>query len=89
MLKPRRASSKQWAESTQNRPVDKKDCHRASLLRIRPPFLENGNSHEKTGFPRIKYGAGLIKSGMTQSVKSFLRHYLRGNGLGQGRQVEI
>ena len=30
---------------------------------------------EKTGFPRIKYGAGSIKSGMTQCVKSFLRHY--------------
>jgi hypothetical protein len=24
---------------------------------------------EKTGFPRIRYGAGLIKSGMTVSVK--------------------
>ena len=29
---------------------------------------------EKTGFPRIKYGAGSIKSGMTKCVKSFVRH---------------
>jgi hypothetical protein len=36
---------------------------------------ENGNPAEKTGFPRIKYGAGLIKSGMTFCVKSFLRQY--------------
>ena len=30
---------------------------------------------ETLGFPHIKYGAGLVKSGMTQCVKSFLRHY--------------
>jgi hypothetical protein len=42
---------------------DNKGCH----------SRENGNPAEKTGFPRIKYGAGLIKSGMTFSVKSFLR----------------
>jgi hypothetical protein len=44
---------------------DNKGCH----------SRENGNPAEKTGFPRIKYGAGLIKSGMTFSVKSFLRQY--------------
>ena len=32
---------------------------------------------ENTGFPRIKYGAGLVKSGMTKCVKSFLRQYTR------------
>jgi hypothetical protein len=36
---------------------------------------ESGNPAEKTGFPRIKYGAGLIKSGMTVSVQQFLNHY--------------
>ena len=30
---------------------DKKGCH----------SRENGNPAEKTGFPRIKYGAGLVK----------------------------
>jgi hypothetical protein len=32
---------------------------------------------EKAGFPRIKYGAGSIKSGMTKCVKSFLRQDIR------------
>jgi len=44
---------------------DNKGCH----------SRENGNPAEKTGFPRIRYGAGLIKSGMTFCVKSFLRQY--------------
>jgi hypothetical protein len=37
------------------------------------PLAEGENS----GFPRIKYGAGSIKSGMTRCVKSFLRQYIR------------
>ena len=44
---------------------DNKGCH----------SRENGNQAEKIGFPRIKYGAGLIKSGMTFCVKSFLKQY--------------
>jgi hypothetical protein len=46
---------------------DNKGCH----------SRENGNPAEKIGFPRIKYGAGLIKSGMTFCVKFFLRQYTR------------
>ena len=30
---------------------------------------------EKTGFPRIKYGAGLVKPGMTNKGKRLLIHY--------------
>jgi hypothetical protein len=29
----------------------------------------------KTGFPRIKYGAGLVKPGMTNKEKEFMTHY--------------
>ena len=30
-----------------------------------------------TGFPRIKYGAGLVKPGMTIKLKGFLTQFLR------------
>ena len=30
-----------------------------------------------TGFPRIKYGAGLVKPGMTIKVKGLLTQYIR------------
>ncbi len=47
--------------------------------------MKPGIQIEKTGFPRIKYPvsstgqakAGLIKSGMTRCIKSFLRKYIR------------
>jgi len=29
-----------------------------------------------TGFPRIKYGAGLVKPGMTNKGKGFLTYYI-------------
>jgi hypothetical protein len=30
---------------------------------------------ERAGFPRVKHGAGLIKSGMTNKVKGLLTHH--------------
>ena len=49
-------------------------CHVNGLKTVIP--VKAGIQIQKTGFPRIKYGAGSIKSGMTQCVKSFLRHYV-------------
>jgi len=34
-----------------------------------------GIQPRNTGFPRIKYGAGLVKPGMTNKGKRFLNHY--------------
>ena len=36
-----------------------------------------------TGFPRIKYGAGLVKPGMTIKVKGLLTQYTRIQGFKQ------
>jgi len=33
-----------------------------------------GIQHRNTGFPRIKYGAGLVKPGMTGNGKGFITH---------------
>jgi hypothetical protein len=33
-----------------------------------------GIQFRNTGFPRIKYGAGLVKPGMTNKVKGLLTH---------------
>ena len=35
-----------------------------------------GIQFKNNGFPRIKYGAGLIKPGMTNRGKGFLTHYI-------------
>jgi hypothetical protein len=46
-----------------------------------------GIQPKNTGFPRIKYGAGSIKPGMTIKVKTFLNHcisYLISNGVSNG-----
>jgi hypothetical protein len=32
-------------------------------------------SRKNIGFPRIKYGAGSVKPGMTNKIKIFLNHY--------------
>jgi hypothetical protein len=34
-----------------------------------------GIQPKNTGFPRIKYGASLVKPGMTNKGKTFLNHY--------------
>jgi hypothetical protein len=36
-----------------------------------------GIHFRNTGFPRIKYGAGLVKPGMTNKGKGFLTHHTR------------
>jgi hypothetical protein len=36
-----------------------------------------GIQRRNTGFPRIKYGAGSVKPGMTNKGKRFLTHYIR------------
>ena len=43
--------------------------------RIKYGVNSSGNPASKIRFPRIKYGAGLVKPGMTPIVKSLLRHY--------------
>ena len=37
--------------------------------------MKTGIQSRKTGFPRIKYGAGLVKPGMTNRRKGFMKHY--------------
>ena len=42
-----------------------------------PVILTKAGIHiEKTGFPRIKYGAGLVKPGMTIKRNKFMNHYI-------------
>ncbi len=58
---------------------------RASSSIVHPTFLyisseavipaKAGIQPRNTGFPRIKYGAGLVKPGMTTTVKGLLKHY--------------
>jgi len=36
-----------------------------------------GIQSKNTGFPRIKYGAGSVKPGMTNKAKIFLNHYTK------------
>jgi hypothetical protein len=40
---------------------------------------EGGNPGEKTGFPRIKYGAGLVKPGMTKQGECLYNYGLISN----------
>ncbi len=65
---------------------NKSSVVRPTLLYLIPDAVipaKTGIQIENNGFPRIKYGAGLVKLGMTIKVKGLLTQYTRFTGLGR------